>query len=75
MEWSFFYSGTQRWAEPDLAQAIDLLRRVYSGRAEAAERGARARAHVARHFTREAVGRRMVERLESLAVPQRSVRA
>ena len=66
MEWSFFYGGTQRWAEPDLGQAIEHLRRVHGDRREAAERGARAREHIARHFTRAVVGRRMVERLESV---------
>jgi glycosyltransferase involved in cell wall biosynthesis len=74
MEWSFFYGGTQRWAEPDLGQAIELLRRVHSRRAEAAERGARARAHIARHLTRDAVGRLMVERLEALR-PSRAATA
>jgi len=66
MEWSFFYAGTQRWAEPDLGQAIELLRRVHAHRAEAAERGARARDHIARHLTRGVVGRRMAERLDAL---------
>jgi glycosyltransferase involved in cell wall biosynthesis len=66
MEWSFFYSANQRWAEPDLDQAIDLMRRVYTDRREAAERGARARDHIARHFTRGVVGRLMADRLEAL---------
>jgi glycosyltransferase involved in cell wall biosynthesis len=66
MEWSFFYGGTQRWAEPDLGQAIDHMRRVHGERREAADRGARARDHIARNLTREVIGRRMVERLEAL---------
>jgi len=66
MEWSFFYGGTQRWAEPDLGQAIDHMRRVHAQRHEAAERGARAREHIARNLTRAVVGRRMVERLDAL---------
>jgi glycosyltransferase involved in cell wall biosynthesis len=66
MEWSFFYGANQRWAEPDLDQAIDLMRRVYADRREAAERGARARERIARHFTRAAVGPHMVDRLEAL---------
>jgi glycosyltransferase involved in cell wall biosynthesis len=67
MEWSFFYSGTQRWAEPDLGHAIDLLRAVHAHRDEARARGARARERIARDFTRERVGGQMVERLEKLA--------
>ena len=66
MEWSFFYDGTQRWAEPDLGHAIDSLRRVHAERVEATTRGARARDHIARHLTRDAVARRMIERLEAL---------
>ena len=66
MDWSFFYDGSQLWAEPDLAHAIEQMRRVYADRREAAERGARAREHVVRDFTREVVGRRMVARLEAL---------
>jgi glycosyltransferase involved in cell wall biosynthesis len=66
MEWSFFYDGTQRWAEPDLDHAIELLRRVHGQRDEAARRGTRAREHVARSFTRDVVGRRMVERLAAI---------
>jgi glycosyltransferase involved in cell wall biosynthesis len=70
MEWSFFYDGTQRWAEPDLGQAVELLRRVHANRSEAAQRGARARENIARHLTRDAVGRRMIERLEGLRSSQ-----
>jgi glycosyltransferase involved in cell wall biosynthesis len=66
MEWSFFYSGTQRWAEPDLDQAIDQLRRVHGDHGAAMERGARARERIGREFSREAIGARMVERLEAL---------
>jgi glycosyltransferase involved in cell wall biosynthesis len=66
MEWSFFYGGSQRWAEPDLDQAVDLMRRVYADRREAAARGARARDHIARHFTRAVVGPLMADRLEGL---------
>jgi glycosyltransferase involved in cell wall biosynthesis len=73
MDWSFFYDGSQRWAEPDLAHAIEQMRRVYSDRREAAARGARAREHVARYFTREVVGRRMVARLEALRPSPASV--
>ena len=66
MEWSFYYAGTQRWAEPDLGQAIAFLRHVYTCRSEAAERGARARGYIARHLTRAIVGRHMAERLDAL---------
>ena len=75
MEWSFFYGGTQRWAEPDLGQAIEHLRRVHAERREAADRGARAREHIGRHLTREVVGRRMVERLETLRPVRRDAGA
>jgi glycosyltransferase involved in cell wall biosynthesis len=72
MEWSFFYGGAQRWAEPDLGQAIDALREVHAHRAAARERGARARDHIARNLTRAVVGRRMAARLEALRPPQQN---
>jgi glycosyltransferase involved in cell wall biosynthesis len=72
MEWSFFYGANQRWAEPDLAQAIEQMRRVHRDRREAAESGARAREFIARHFTREVVGRRMADRLDALRPASRT---
>jgi glycosyltransferase involved in cell wall biosynthesis len=73
MEWSFFYGANQRWAEPDLDQAIDFMRRVHADRREAAERGARAREHIARHFSRAVVGPSMADRLEALRPARASV--
>jgi glycosyltransferase involved in cell wall biosynthesis len=57
------YPPDDRWAEPDLDHAAALLRQVTDQPEEAARRGERAAADIARDFSSAAVARRMVERL------------
>jgi glycosyltransferase involved in cell wall biosynthesis len=55
------------WAEPDLDAAADLLRRVRQHPAEAATKGAQARATALREFAPERIGGLMEERLGAVA--------
>lgn len=60
------YPPDGTWAEPDLDDAARLMRHVFEHPEEAAKRGARGRADVARAFSPEAVGGIARARLESL---------
>ncbi len=60
------YPADGVWAEPDLDHAAELMRRVVLQPEEAADRGARARAHVLRRFSPEATGALARTRLEQL---------
>jgi glycosyltransferase involved in cell wall biosynthesis len=55
------------WAEPDLAHAAALMRRVYTNPEEAAARGARARRDIAEFLAPERVGQIARNRLQRLA--------
>lgn len=59
-----FYRG-HRWAQPSVDHLKALMRKVYSGRAEAKKIGERARKYVAANFTWEQAVRLIVRRLES----------
>jgi glycosyltransferase involved in cell wall biosynthesis len=61
------YPPDGEWAEPNVAHAAELMQRVYSAPTEAAAKGARARADVARLLSPAATGRKMRRRLERLA--------
>ncbi len=66
MDWSPYYSASGRWASPNLDQAVDTMRWVLEHRQEAAGRGARAQSEVLSRFSRDVVGRRLVEHLSGL---------
>ena len=57
------YRASDHWADPDLDHAAELMRRTFSERDEARERGARGAAEVRSAHSAEAVGKRMDERL------------
>jgi glycosyltransferase involved in cell wall biosynthesis len=61
------YPPDGEWAEPNVAHAAELMQRVYSAPAEAAAKGARARADVARLLSPATTGTKMRRRLERLA--------
>jgi glycosyltransferase involved in cell wall biosynthesis len=58
------YPADGEWAEPSIEHAAALMREVYEGRAQAAERGDRARHDIARVLSPEATGAAMRARLE-----------
>ena len=62
------YSPDQRWAEPDLAAAGTLMRKVFSRRAEAEERGRRLGEHVRKTFPDEVVTRTLLDALRLVLV-------
>ena len=53
-----------RWAQPSEKHLRELMRRVKENPAEAAAKGAKARAHVTKHFSRAAVAEKVMQRLE-----------
>ena len=57
------YPADGEWAEPDVAQAAELMREVVGDPEEARRRGERARADIAERHSLEAAGRSMNERL------------
>jgi glycosyltransferase involved in cell wall biosynthesis len=52
------------WADPDLAQAAELMRWVYENRDAARELGRRAAKDIWKHLAPAAVGERIVQRLQ-----------
>jgi glycosyltransferase involved in cell wall biosynthesis len=61
------YPPDGEWAEPNVEHGAQLMRRVYRERGEAARKGARASADIARQYSPQATGRGMRDRLEQLA--------
>lgn len=61
------YPADGEWADPDLEQAADMMRRVYDEPDEAARRASRARQDIARTLSPEATGAAMRRRLEELS--------
>ncbi len=53
-----------RWAQPSEKHLRELMRRVKENPAEAAAKGAKARAHVTKHFSRAAVAEKVMQRLD-----------
>jgi glycosyltransferase involved in cell wall biosynthesis len=61
------YPPEGEWANPSVEHAAELMRSVYSDRAEAALRGAQAALDIERKLSPEATGAAMRERLRQLA--------
>lgn len=59
------FKGHQ-WAEPDVNHLRALMRHVFTHREEAAEKGARAREHIASNFSYAAVARIIINELSAL---------
>jgi len=73
MPWSPYYRGDQFWADVNAKQAIETMRHVYENRNEAKEKGARARAYIQTHFTRDKVGDMLIDRLTKIDQGDRHV--
>jgi len=66
MPQSPWYRGDQMWAEPDLAHAVELMRRVYDNQGFAADRGKMLQKYISDNLTWEKVGGKMIHVLRSL---------
>jgi hypothetical protein len=60
----FPYPADGLWADPDLEQAAELMKRVFADPAAAAERGAAARRHMLERHSAQAAGEILQRRLE-----------
>jgi glycosyltransferase involved in cell wall biosynthesis len=61
-----WYRGDQKWAEPDLSRAAELMHHVFDNREEAIQRGMELKQHIAENFSWEKVGIKMLEVIKSL---------
>lgn len=66
MPWSPYYRGDQYWAEPDMKQAVETMRHVYSNREEASTKGQLARQNIVTNYTWDNIGEMIVNRLIEL---------
>jgi len=66
-ELSNIYPAGQVWAEPDIDHAAELMQAVFADPARAAQVGAAAAQHMQRHFSPQAAGARIVERLGAIS--------
>jgi glycosyltransferase involved in cell wall biosynthesis len=55
-----------RWAEPSVEHLRSLMRQVFENRAEAKQKGQKAREHIAVNYSRERVAQQVKERLEAI---------
>jgi len=59
------YTTDQRWAEPDLAHARQLMRQVFEDQKDAAERGIQLREYVIQNFNSALIAGRCLDSLET----------
>lgn len=62
-----FYTAGQIWAAPDMDHAAELMRHIYNTPSSAQKRADRAKQDMARGWTQEAVGQKMLARLRAIA--------
>lgn len=65
MQQSPWYLGDQLWAEPDCANAVELMQRVFTNRKEADVRGNKLRNFIQENFNNEIIGKRIVTVIEN----------
>lgn len=66
MPWSPWYRGDQMWAEPDCGHAIELFKHIYNNKDKAAVKGKLLQDRIAKEFTWEVVGKRMLDVVEEV---------
>ncbi|RLD66317.1 MAG: hypothetical protein DRI84_05020 [Bacteroidetes bacterium] len=64
MPYSPWYRGDQLWAEPDILHAAKMMRHVYDNRNEARRVGDQLRRDIAKNFTWESIGKRIIKEIE-----------
>jgi glycosyltransferase involved in cell wall biosynthesis len=58
------YTAEQRWADPDLAHARQLMRQVFEDQKGAAEKGLQLREYVKQNFNSALIAKRCIKSLE-----------
>jgi glycosyltransferase involved in cell wall biosynthesis len=66
MPQSPWYRGDQMWAEPDLGNAVRLMRHVYKHQEEASNKGRMLKHYIAENLSWDKMGMRMTEVIKSL---------
>jgi glycosyltransferase involved in cell wall biosynthesis len=66
-EYHYAEEGGHEWAEPDRKAAAESMRRIFSNRAEAAQRGEAGKAYIRQHYSAATVGAVMQARLAEIA--------
>lgn len=66
MPQSPWYRGEQMWAEPDLGNAVELMKHVYSNQTEAVNKGEALKQYITDNLSWNKVGERMTEVIKSL---------
>lgn len=66
------YQAGNRWADPDIDHAAEMMRSAYDDRAEARRLGGRAREDIRRELSYAAVGRILEERFAEIELSRRS---
>lgn len=66
MKWSPWYNGTQMWAEPDCAHAIELMRHVYNNQGEARKKGEMLKQYIINNLSWGKVAKKILDVIESL---------
>lgn len=65
-EFNPWYLGNQRWFQPNLIEASEAMRKVYSDREEAKRKGQLLRQNIIDNFDWEVVSKKMIERLNEI---------
>lgn len=60
------YTGDQRWAQPDLAHARQLMRQVFENRQDALEKGIQLSEYVKNNFNSPLIAKRCLDSLEQV---------
>jgi glycosyltransferase involved in cell wall biosynthesis len=66
MPQSPWYRGEQMWAEPDLQNAVQIMRHVYENQTEAANKGRMLKEYISNNLSWDKMGMRMTEVIKSL---------
>jgi glycosyltransferase involved in cell wall biosynthesis len=74
MLWSQFYRGFQKWAEPNLPHAAELMRYVFDNRADAFSIGQKARLDMAEKFNQDVVTKTLLGSIADVVANTRGLK-
>ena len=69
-----FYHGEQKWSDPNLPHAAELMRHVYDNRDEAFERGKKARQTMEQHYNQEVVTKQLLNCIADVVANKRGLK-